>query len=65
LFIHPTEPYILKVDLYREIKDNITGVLTGFESYYRTGWIEGKTYAQKKMFRRPDIAFKQVKVLAQ
>jgi hypothetical protein len=61
LFIHPTEPYIIKVDLYREIKDDITGVLTGFESYYRTGWIAGKTYAQKKMFRRPDIAFKQVK----
>ena len=62
LFIHPTEAYILKVDLYRETKDNITGTLTGFESYYRTGWIDGKTYAQKKMFRRPDIAFKQVKI---
>ena len=61
LFIHPTEAYIIKVDLYREIKDNITGTLTGFESYYRTGWIDGRTYAQKKMFRRPDIAFKQVK----
>ena len=47
--------------MYREIKDNITGTLTGFESYYRTGWIDGRTYAQRKMFRRPDIAFKQVK----
>ena len=62
LFIHPTESYIIKVDLYRETKDNITGTLTGFSSYYRTGWIDGKTYAQKKMFRRPDIAFKQVKI---
>lgn len=61
LLIHPTQPYVIKVDLYRETKDNITGTLTGFESYYRTGWIDGNTYAQKKMFRRPDIAFKQVK----
>ena len=62
LFIHPTQAYVLKVDLYRELQDNITGTATGFTSYYRTGWIEGKTYAQKKMFRRPDIAFKQVQV---
>ena len=60
LFIHPTQAYVLKVYLYDEEKDNITGTATGFVSYYRTGWVEGKTYAQKKMFRRPDIAFKQV-----
>jgi hypothetical protein len=60
LFIHPTQPYVLKVDLYDEEEDNIDGTPTGFVSFYRTGWIDGKTYAQKKMFRRPDIAFKQV-----
>ena len=60
LFIHPTQPYVLKVDMYDEEQDNITGTATGFTSFYRTGWIDGRTYAQKKMFRRPDIAFKQV-----
>ena len=60
LFIHPTQPYVLKVDMYDEEQDNITGTPTGFVSFYRTGWIDGRTYAQKKMFRRPDIAFKQV-----
>ena len=60
LFIHPTQAYVLKVDLYDEEKDNISGTETGFVSYYRTGWVDGKTYAQKKMFRRPNIAFKQV-----
>lgn len=57
---HPTQPYVLKVDLYQEERDNITGTLTAFSSYYRTGWVDGNTYAQKKMFRRPDIVFKQV-----
>jgi hypothetical protein len=60
LMIHPTQPYVLKVDLYDEEQDNIAGTPAGFVSYYRTGWIDGRTYAQKKMFRRPDIAFKQV-----
>jgi len=60
LFIHPTQAYVLKVDMYKEEEDNIDGTATGFSSYYRTGWIDGRTYAQKKMFRRPDIAFKQV-----
>lgn len=59
LFIHPTQAYVLKVDMYDEEQDNITGTATGFSSYYRTNWIDGRTYAQKKMFRRPDIAFKQ------
>ena len=60
LMIHPTQAYVLKVDLYDEEQDNIAGTAAGFASYYRTGWIDGRTYAQRKMFRRPDIAFKQV-----
>jgi hypothetical protein len=59
LMIHPYQAFILKVDIYDEQQDNISGTLTGFASHYRTGWVDGKTYAQKKMFRRPDIAFKQ------
>ncbi|QGH73544.1 MAG: stabilization protein [Podoviridae sp. ctDWo9] len=57
---HPTSAYVLKVDLYDEEKDNTTGTLTAFASYYRTGWVDGGVYAQKKVFRRPDIVFKQV-----
>ena len=57
---HPTQARVLKVDLYEEELDNISGTPTIFSSYYRTGWIDGNTYAQKKVFRRPDIVFKQV-----
>jgi len=57
---HPTQAYVLKVDLFREELDNINGTPTIFQSYYRTGWVDGNQYAQKKMFRRPDIVFKQV-----
>lgn len=59
LMVHPTQAFILKVDLYTEETDNVAGSAAGFASHYRTGWVDGKTYAQKKMFRRPDIAFKQ------
>ena len=57
---HATQAYVLKVDMYDEEQDNIAGTAATFESYYRTGWVDGRTYAQKKMFRRPDIVFKQV-----
>jgi len=58
--LHPTQPYALKVDLFSQEQDNITGTAASFSSYYRTGWVDGNQYAQKKMFRRPDIVFKQV-----
>jgi hypothetical protein len=57
---HPTQPHVLKVDLYKEEQDVIGGVSAYFTSYYRTGWVDGGSYAQKKVFRRPDIVFKQV-----
>jgi hypothetical protein len=57
---HPTQARVLKVDLYQEELDDIAGTPTIFGSYYRTGWVDGNTYAQKKVFRRPDIVFKQV-----
>lgn len=60
VFCHPTQARVLKVDLYGEEKDNINGTETSFSSYYRTGWVDGNSYAQKKVFRRPDIVFKQV-----
>lgn len=58
--LHPTQPYVLKVDLFEEQQDNINGTPASFSSYYRTGWVDGNAYAQKKVFRRPDIVFKQV-----
>jgi hypothetical protein len=57
---HATSAYVLKVDVYEDEADDVTGTATAFASYYRTGWVDGRTYAQKKMFRRPDIVFKQV-----
>jgi len=60
VLLHPTLAFVVKVDLFLEEQDNINGTATSFSSYYRTGWVDGNTYAQKKVFRRPDIVFKQV-----
>ena len=60
LMIHPTEPYVIKVDMYGDEFDNITGTDAGFSSYYRTRWFDGGSYMQKKMFRRPDVVVKEV-----
>jgi hypothetical protein len=60
LMIHPTEPYVLKVDMYGDEYDNVTGDDVGFDSYYRTRWFDGGSYMQKKMFRRPDVVVKEV-----
>ena len=60
LMIHPTESFVIKVDMYSDEFDNITGSEVGFESYYRTRWFDGGSYMQKKMFRRPDVVVKEV-----
>jgi len=57
--IHPTLPRVLKIEVYDEEKDLIGGTQQSFASYYRTGWVDGRSYSQKKMFRRPDIVVKQ------
>jgi hypothetical protein len=56
---HPTQPYVLKVDLYAQEQDNINGTLSSFLSYYKTRWFDGGSYMQKKMFRRPDLVVKE------
>jgi hypothetical protein len=58
--IHPDIPRVLEVDVYSEEKDLLAGVETAFDSYYRTGWVDGRSYSMKKMWRRPDIVVKQV-----
>ena len=60
LIAHSTLPYVLAVDDYDNGYDNITGVDYQFTSRYRTRWVDGGSYSQKKMFRRPDIIIKQV-----
>ncbi len=59
LGVHPVEKRVLNVDLYDQIKDNITGTEVAFTTKYRTRWIDAGSYSQKKMFRRPDIITKQ------
>lgn len=56
---HPDKPHVLRVDDYSIASDNIVGVEEAFDSYYRTRWIDGGAYVQKKMFRRPEIVVKQ------
>lgn len=59
LMCHPTEGWVLKVDLYAEEQDDIDGTPASFSSYYKTRWFDGGTYMQKKMFRRPDFVIKE------
>lgn len=59
LMVHPTQPYVLRVDRYAEEADTIISVGQGFSSYYRTKWFDGGSYMQKKMFRRPDVVLKE------
>lgn len=62
LMIHPTLPRVVKVDRYELSTDNFAGTELGFASYYRTKWFDGGSYMQKKMFRRPEIVFKEAEV---
>jgi hypothetical protein len=57
--IHPVLPRVVEVDVYAEEKDLIATVESNFDSYYRTGWVDGRSYSMKKMWRRPDFVVKQ------
>ena len=60
LVIHPNIPRVLKVDAFESETDLLATVERNFDSYYRTGWVDGRSYSMKKMWRRPDIVVKQV-----
>lgn len=57
--VHPKVDSVFKVDIYDTQTDNFVGNDESFASYYRTRWIDGGNYSQKKMFRRPDFVLKQ------
>ncbi len=59
LAAHPTSPQVLRVDMYANSYDDITGVDYQFTSRYRTRWLDAGSYSQIKMFRRPDVVVKQ------
>jgi len=59
LVVHPNIPRVLKVDSFESEKDLLGGIERNFSSYYRTGWVDGRSYSMKKMWRRPDIVIKQ------
>ena len=61
LALHPTRGVVMSVDNYDLPKDTeIALTQVSFDSYYRTRWIDGGMYVQKKMFRRPTLVAKQV-----
>jgi hypothetical protein len=62
--IHPTLPRVLEVEVFSSETDFISQVETNFETYYRTGWVDGNNYSMKKMFRRPDFVLKQIDEIA-
>ena len=57
--IHPVLPRVVEVDVYDEEKDLLGGAESNFASFYRTGWVDGRSYSMKKMWRRPDFVVKQ------
>jgi len=59
LMIHPVTACVMRVDMYEQIQDDISGANASFASMFRTRWFDGGTYLQKKMFRRPDIVVKE------
>ena len=60
LALHPTRGVVVSVDNYDLPKDvELDLDQFSFDSYYRTRWIDGGMYVQKKMFRRPTIVAKQ------
>jgi len=56
---HPYVDSVVGVDVTTSQTDNIAGSEEAFSSYYITRWIDGRNYAMKKMFRRPDFVLKQ------
>lgn len=56
---HSAKDVVLNVDVYGQQTDNINGTDQGFVTYYRTRWLDGENYSQKKMWRRPDFVLKQ------
>ena len=60
LACHPTEPYVLQVDVDGSVQDNQTGTLANFTSYYVTRWQDAGGISNLKMWRRPDLIVKQV-----
>ena len=64
VLIHPTLRRVLEVEVFSSETDFISQVETNFETYYRTGWVDGNNYSMKKMFRRPDFVLKQIDEIA-
>jgi hypothetical protein len=56
---HPYIDSVVGVDVTTSQTDNVGGTDDAFSSYYVTRWIDGRNYALKKMFRRPDFILKQ------
>jgi hypothetical protein len=58
--IHPYQPYLLNIDKRENgSKDNITGTLASFDSYFFTNWQDAGNVSSKKFWRRPEILFRR------
>ena len=59
LMCHPSQAYVMDVDMFDEAYDNISGADATFPSTYRTKWFDAGSYTNNKMFRRPDFVLKE------
>ena len=59
---HPSNPYVLKVDLPTVYQDDVGAGAADFVSYYTTRWHDAGSVSSRKMWRRPDFVAKQTTV---
>jgi len=62
IMAHPSNPYLLKVDLQFVYQDDVGAGASNFGSYYVTRWHDAGSISARKMWRRPDFVAKQTTV---
>lgn len=62
LALHPTKPWVLRVDQFGLSQDDTDGTAANMVSYYTTKWQDAGVVSARKMWRRPDFVVKQPSV---
>ena len=58
--LHPSEPYVLEIDVQGSAQDVVAGSAQNFDSYYVTKWRDGGMTTAKKFWRRPEFLVRQL-----
>jgi hypothetical protein len=58
--LHPSEPYVLEIDVAGSAQDTVAGVPQNFDAYYVTKWQDAGSPNNKKFWRRPEFVVRQL-----